>query len=390
MGWMMSDEIGALGSLATVGLAADALNRPGARSANIDGAATADIDAAATADAAQRCANCAAPLHGEFCAVCGQKAHVHRSLIHVGEEILHGITHFDGKTWKTLPMLVFKPGTLTRDYIQGKRARYVAPVPLFLLVVFLMFFVFSFVNIGDNIGGNATSVNGKPLSVAEARVELPKVEAELAKLDAEIAAAKANPGYGELEALRGVRIGVMAARDKVRARAKGDIDTPTDIPGEISREIKVNGVTADFGSESLNAKARAAMKNPELVFYKIQGKAYKFSFLLVPLSLPWLWLLFAAHREVKMYDHAIFSLYSISFMSLLFIIASGAVALGLTSQWLWVPLMLAPVVHMYAQLKGAYALNRGAAVWRTAVLALASWITLSIYVLLMILLGVLG
>ena len=91
-----------------------------------------------------------------------------------------------------------------------------------------------------------------------------------------------------------------------------------------------------------------------------------------------------------MYDHAIFSLYSISFMSLLFIIASGAVALGITSQWLWVPLMLAPVVHMYAQLKGAYALNRGAAVWRTAVLALASWITLSIYVLLMILLGVLG
>jgi hypothetical protein len=379
----MSDEIDALGALATAGLAADALNRPGARSA--------DIDAAATADAGHRCANCAAPLHGEFCAACGQKAHVHRSLVHVGEEILHGITHFDGKTWKTLPMLVFKPGTLTRDYIQGKRARYVAPVPLFLLVVFLMFFVFSFVNIGDNIGGDdATAVNGKPLSVAEAKVELPKVEAELAKLDAEIAAAKANPGYGELEALQGVRIGVMAARDKVQARAKGEIDTPTDIPGEISREIKINGVTADFGSESLNAKARAAMKNPELVFYKIQGKAYKFSFLLVPLSLPWLWLLFATRREVKMYDHAIFSLYLISFMSLLFIIASGALSLGITSGWLWLPLLNAPVVHMYAQLKGAYALTRGAAVWRTAVLALASWLTLSIYVVLMILMGVLG
>lgn len=379
----MSDEIDALGALATAGLAADALNRPGARSA--------DIDAAATADAGHRCANCAAPLHGEFCAACGQKAHVHRSLVHVGEEILHGITHFDGKTWKTLPMLVFKPGTLTRDYIQGKRARYVAPVPLFLLVVFLMFFVFSFVNIGDNIGGDdATAVNGKPLSVAEAKVELPKVEAELAKLDAEIAAAKANPGYGELEALQGVRIGVMAARDKVQARAKGEIDTPTDIPGEISREIKINGVTADFGSESLNAKARAAMKNPELVFYKIQGKAYKFSFLLVPLSLPWLWLLFATRREVKMYDHAIFSLYLISFMSLLFIIASGALSLGITSGWLWLPLLNAPVVHMYAQLKGAYALTRGAAVWRTAVLALASWLTLSIYVVLMILMRVLG
>ncbi len=379
----MSDEIDALGSLATAGLAADALNRPGARSA--------DIDAVEAANAAHRCANCAAPLHSEFCAVCGQKAHLHRSLVHVGEEILHGITHFDGKTWKTLPMLVFKPGTLTRDYIQGKRARYVAPVPLFLLVVFLMFFVFSFVNIGDNIGGgDATAVNGKPLTVAEAKVELPKAEAELAELDAQIKAARANPEPGQVATLEGVRIGVAAVRDRVRARANGAAAAPADLTGQIARELRTSEANVNLGSESLNAKARAALKNPELVFYKIQGKAYKFSFLLVPLSLPWLWLLFAARREVKMYDHAIFSLYSISFMSLLFIIASGALSLGITSQWLWVPLLIAPVVHMYAQLKGAYALTRGAAVWRTAVLALASWLTLSVYVLLMILIGVLG
>ena len=38
-------------------------------------------------------------------------------------------------------MLLFRPGKLIRSYIDGHRARYVAPVPLFLMVIFLMFFV---------------------------------------------------------------------------------------------------------------------------------------------------------------------------------------------------------------------------------------------------------
>ncbi|MFZ4690687.1 MAG: DUF3667 domain-containing protein [Polymorphobacter sp.] len=368
----MSDEIEALGAMVTAGLAADAIDRP------VPGAA-----------GHGSCANCNTSLTGSFCANCGQKAHLHRSLLDVGHEFVHGLTHFDGKAWKTLPMLVFRPGTLTREYIMGKRAKYVAPVPLFLLVVFLMFFVFSFVSIKDNIGGGATGENGQQLTQAQAKVELPKVEAELAKLNAEIKAAEKNPEPGAVAALKGARVGVTAARDRVRARAAGEIDTPLDIPGELAREMEGSNPNVNFGSETLNAKVRKALKNPELVFYKVQGKAYKLSFLLVPLSLPWLWLLFAWRREVKMYDHAIFALYSISFMSLLFVIGSVALSLDVTSEWLWLPLLLAPLVHMYVQLKGAYALTRAGAAWRAVALAFASFMTLSVYAVLMIALGVL-
>ena len=180
-----------------------------------------------------------------------------------------------------------RPGRLTRDYIAGKRARYVAPVPMFLLVVFLMFFVFSFVQVGTG-GGGATTDGGKPMTQAQAKVELSKVEAELASLDAQIEAAMINTEPGELAALRGAWIGVAVARDKVRARAAGEVDSPIDITGQLSRVLETGNPTIDFGTESLNAKARAALKNPQLLLYKIQGKAYKLSFLLVPLSLPWL------------------------------------------------------------------------------------------------------
>ena len=103
----------------------------------------------------------------------------------------------------------------------------------------------------------------------------------------------------------------------------------------------------------------------------------------------WLWLMFAWKPEVRLYDHAVFALYSISFMSLLFILGSLALTFDITAGWFWAPLLLAPFAHMYAQLKGAYALNRSAALWRTAALWFAAVITLSLYAALMVALGVL-
>jgi hypothetical protein len=373
----MSGSIDALGGLVDAGLVASAIDRP------------TNINAAEIADAHHRCANCDALLAGNFCANCGQQAHVHRSLLHVGEEFLHGITHFDGKTWQTLPMLLFRPGRLTRDYIMGKRARYIAPVPLFLLVVFLMFFVFSFVHI--KAGGGATGDNGKLLTQAEAAKQLPKVDAELADLDRQIATAEAKGSAGDVAGLRGTRVGVKVARDQIAARASGEAASPLDLPGEITREVEEgyrNGkLKVNLGNETLNDRAREALKNPQLALYKIQGKIYKFSFLLVPLSLPWLWLVFAFRRDVRMYDHAVFALYSISFMSLVFTVISIFLSLDAVDTGIFNWLLLAPPVHLFFQLKGAYRLGWFGAGWRTMVLSITSVLTLCLYLALTLAIG---
>src|SRR5687768_7234608 len=77
------------------------------------------------------CLNCGAPLAGEFCHACGQKAHVHRTLSAFGHDIAHSVMHFDGKLWRTLPLLAWHPGDLTRRYIHGERASFVSPMALF-------------------------------------------------------------------------------------------------------------------------------------------------------------------------------------------------------------------------------------------------------------------
>jgi hypothetical protein len=335
------------------------------------------------------CANCSAHMDGNFCGVCGQKARVHRSLAHVGEELLHGITHFDGKAWTTIPMLLFRPGQLTRDYIEGKRVRYIAPVPMFLLVVFLMFFVFSFVHITDNRAAGMKDIDGNPMTQVEVDNERVKVNARLAQLDRDIAEAVKGPNPEQIVVLKGLRTEVKSELERLNTNTTRMTGSPTDIPSEIAREIQTNNPRINLGNQSLNEKAALALRNPELVLYKIQGKAYKLSFLLVPMSLPWLWLMFFWKRKFRMYDHAIFALYSISFMSLLFILGSGGLALGIDTLWFWVPLILAPLVHMYVHLKGTYEIGTLGALWRTVALWFGAVITLSLYAVFMITLGVL-
>jgi hypothetical protein len=104
----------------------------------------------------QNCLNCGSPLTGPYCAQCGQKGHVHRSLRGFGHDLLHSVLHFEGKIWRTLPMLAWRPGELTRRYVHGERARFVSPIAIFLFSVFLMFAVFSWVG-GPFTAGPATA-----------------------------------------------------------------------------------------------------------------------------------------------------------------------------------------------------------------------------------------
>ena len=54
------------------------------------------------------CLNCGAELVGPHCHACGQRAHVHRTLAAFFHDLLHGVLHFEGKTWRTIPMLAWK------------------------------------------------------------------------------------------------------------------------------------------------------------------------------------------------------------------------------------------------------------------------------------------
>ena len=122
--------------------------------------------------------------------------------------------------------------------------------------------------------------------------------------------------------------------------------------------------------------------------YKVQDAASKFSWLLIPLSIPFLWLLFPFSRRFRLYDHTVFVTYSLSFMMTLVIAGGLLVAAG--SSGLAGLLFLVPPFHMYRQLKGAYHLGRFGALWRTVALTVFAFVAVSLFVVLLVALGVLG
>ena len=335
------------------------------------------------AHAPANCANCATPLTGGFCHACGQRAHVHRSLLHLGEEVLHGLLHFDAKAWRTLPMLVAKPGKLTRDYIDGKRTRFVSPLALFLFMMFLMFFAVSSIHIstpGGVPGEVASATAGLEKDIAKAKAKLTKAEAKLAAArakgeSASAAQADAEGAQSEMtqnEVALGTIKAVIAGKEAVAAGA-----TP----------VRSNNLNVTTGNSQLDRTIEHAIQNPEFTLYKIKNAASKFSFLLVPLSLPFLWLMFFWKRGITMYDHAVFALYSLSFMALLVAVLTLLEKAGLDMPVAWLACTVPPL-HMFLQLRGAYSLGLASTLWRTLALLCVSLTVFGLYLLLILYLSV--
>ena len=385
------------------------------------------------------CLNCNAQLDGSFCRNCGQKAKVHRTLSAFWHDLIHGVFHFDGKIWRTLPMLVWHPGVLTRRYVHGERAKFVSPLALFLFCVFV-----TYASVNSLV---PTSINGDIESPASMKKDFDEgkrdAESDMKELQADLKEAKAD-GLAtaaielainrqtelieKLESEYQAKIRkrqlaqslTMEERKKTEAKiaelageiatAKKAGESTTALDAKLAdkqTELKMlnnitalanNGgaVSADdfdvnmFGVESLNQAAKHALENPQLVMYKVQSSAYKYAWLLIIMSTPFVWLLFAWRRQYMIFDHAVFVTYSLCFMLLL--TTFGSFALRFEN---WLPftgtfLTFAPILHMYRQLKESYVLSRFSTLWRTALLSMIAMTVLTLFVVFIITLGLTG
>src|SRR5262245_8416703 len=99
------------------------------------------VEAAAAPAPPYVCPNCGTPGDDHYCAHCGQKR-IHEgdlSLAHAWHHALHESVHLDSRLFTTLKLLLFKPGQLTLDFVQGRRRRHIGPVTLFLTAAAIYF-----------------------------------------------------------------------------------------------------------------------------------------------------------------------------------------------------------------------------------------------------------
>jgi hypothetical protein len=89
----------------------------------------------------RRCLNCGAALHGAFCGECGQRSvPANPTVSELAGDAWQELSGYDGRILATFRGLLH-PGRLTNEYLQGRRARYLPPVRLYLIASVIYFVI---------------------------------------------------------------------------------------------------------------------------------------------------------------------------------------------------------------------------------------------------------
>src|SRR5690606_2932671 len=121
--------------------------------------------------AEKTCLNCGYRVEEQYCPNCGQEnIAVKQPFHHLFASFFKSFTSYESQFWKTIGNLLFSPGTLTKEYVQGKRQQYVPPAKLYIFISFFTFFVLSFVGVNTSVeskGPGQGEVSTQPVNSLE-------------------------------------------------------------------------------------------------------------------------------------------------------------------------------------------------------------------------------
>ena len=147
------------------------------------------------------CGNCEAPLTGPYCAQCGQPA---RDRLVPFRQFVRSLVRdffaFDTRFFRTLLPLLFQPGRLTNEYVAGRRARYMPPIRLYVVMSVLFFFTAALLRLDSTAIFYSTSETGEEVPIA---TEAPPAEApsseEVAQEELSLLQRIQGPGFKRLQ-----------------------------------------------------------------------------------------------------------------------------------------------------------------------------------------------
>ncbi|MDR7135554.1 hypothetical protein J2X06_002763 [Lysobacter niastensis] len=214
------------------------------------------------------CENCHEPLHGQYCYACGQSViNPVRHASHALEEVFESFWHLDGRIFRTLRDLI-APGRVALNYLAGHRARYVAPLRLFVILSVVTFFVAQFairtdagtgpdpiVQFDDN---NSTGDEGKRFQQADTIAEVEQIRAETLK---ELGQARATVPAAVPGARKGIDAAIVAINRKADQRVEV-LRKDQDLSAEQVAEARAEA--AAMRKDQARVEAGGAPKKPLL------------------------------------------------------------------------------------------------------------------------------
>jgi hypothetical protein len=303
------------------------------------------------------CENCGAIVPDRFCTTCGQLASdFHRPFWELISSSLADVFSLDGRLLRTLPMLMFRPGRITRNYLDGQRARYVPPFRMFLLAS-LLFFLTVF-TAGDEFGWfDGWKFDPQGQTGMSMSLTTPADPAAAGQADGEIA-----PGVPFADILLpDGRVDRDALHALIRNQS-GETATPAD--------IEMSYKAAD--------QAATVYENQDRFGARLRQWAPRFSLLFLPVFSLLLTLLYVWQRRVYLYDHLIVGLH---FQTFLYLLGTTLLLVGafvpVSPAWLGMSGLLIIFYNLYRMLRVTYGTGRLLSALRATILLILGMILLA-------------
>ena len=345
------------------------------------------------------CANCQTELKGQYCYECGQTTDPHRrSILHLTWEAIEGLLHLDGRLWRTLPDLFFRPGRLNRDLLERRIARHVPPLRLFLVALLLFMFAAEakLEHLREEGAENAQKAAVAPVDPVKIKAAAAEIKADAVK-DYNDDASEAQSDYNDamkaaqtpaqktqaaasyqkdIATAAGVRDVALATADHVAAE-RGDRHGIFSLTPEKAREraaqnerVLAQRMASSSPPSALNLTIRHAfnkvLANLDLFYVNLFTWGHRLAILLLPIMGFSLGLVYIRNRKYFIYDHLLVAANMMSFLFLTnaLMLAVPDVAGGYISLILivWTP------VNMFMTLRGAYRSSIAGAILKTVIL----------------------
>jgi len=239
------------------------------------------------------CKNCGYAFEGNFCPSCGQSiTEVQQPVTHFLGDLLGSVFALDIRLIRSVPVLLLKPGKLSAEYIDGKRASHVAPFRLYFFTSLVFFFLIGW----QTKSAVKEAMNKDPgLSATDSlRVQAPAIRLSLNQ-DSVTEINNLRDGLGFLQ----------LARQEIRSQLADSTSPEKD---KVRKQKNLN-----------------TLENPEVLISKIyQYVSYSF-FLLMPLFAAILYLFFRKKRKFYV-EHLI---YSVNLHTFFFMVAIISLLIGI-------------------------------------------------------------
>jgi len=348
----------------------------------------------------KNCLNCNAQVQGRFCHICGQEnVETKESAWHLVSHFFQDITHFDGKFFTSVKLLITRPGFLAREYTVGRRASYLNPIRLYVFTsafFFLIFFSLYTSTEHDFVQDEMTYTEAKESLLASKKVLLDKLSTakdttaqnkfskRIKNIDSDLATLeKDTTQVDNIRSIKTTNFGIISFVKNYRSVAHYD-SVQNALPGS----QRDGWVTNKIFKKLIIAREKYkgdAKEVDNAVYHKFQHNFPQLLFLSLPFFALILKLLYIRRKQFYYVNHAIFTIYLYCAFFILLLIIFGINQLKAMHylgiyNWLVAFLITWMVIYLYKAMRNFYQQRRAKTIVKFILL---NFIMFIVYIILM-------